>query len=534
MRWMVWMWLAGCTSGLRPYGWADDGLDVAAPLAPRVLVNEIAPGNDSLATDEWGDFDDYVELVNADTAPVRLEGMSLEVDGIRWPLPSDRILEPGEHLLLWADARGDQGPLHARVALSDDGGSVRVFSIDGALCDSVDYPAVPDDVVVGRFPSGSDVLAASIAATPGEPNPDDPGADTDPSVVLFPQDRVLRFDLALSPDALASLDASPYTEVPATLTWSGLSFEVTARIKGQAGSLRDIDDKAAFKIDLNRAVDGQALRGLSKLTLNNLVQDTSAVHERLTYALLDAVGAPSARTAYAELWINGERRGLYLHLESMDDDWVARTFAHGGGNLYEGEYGQDIPWGGWNNLEQDIVGADDVADRADLAGLAALLEQTPDPSLEPALHSWVDVDRTLATLAVEVAVGHWDGYQYYPNNWRIYHDPVTGQFTLITSGVDQTWAWSDDPYRTSGDLAGWMLAIPAVRDAFSAQLVQASDAMRAMDVPGRVAADTALIRPFVEADPYRAHTVDAHDAAVAATLAWAAARPDALDSQIGP
>jgi hypothetical protein len=81
--------MAACSSGLRPYGWADGGPDAPAPLAPRVLVNEIAPGNDSLATDEWGDFDDYVELVNADTAPVRLEGMSLEVDGIRWPLPSN-------------------------------------------------------------------------------------------------------------------------------------------------------------------------------------------------------------------------------------------------------------------------------------------------------------------------------------------------------------------------------------------------------------------------------------------------------------
>ena len=44
---------------------------------------------------------------------------------------------------------------------------------------------------------------------------------------------------------------------------------------------------------------------------------------------------PAARTAYVNLTLDGEHQGLYLLVESYDDDFVEEHFGHADGNLYE-------------------------------------------------------------------------------------------------------------------------------------------------------------------------------------------------------
>ena len=89
-------------------------------------------------------------------------------------------------------------------------------------------------------------------------------------------------------------------------------LSVTLKLKGNS-SFRDLDHKAAFKIKLAK---GQPLLGLKKLTLNNMVQDGSMVHETLAYQTFRAAGVPAPRTGYAFVRVNGEPYGVYLNLET--------------------------------------------------------------------------------------------------------------------------------------------------------------------------------------------------------------------------
>ncbi len=502
------------------------------PAGPALRVNEVAPGNDSLLQDELGEADDWLELYNADIADVPLDGWRLVSGGHVWPLPAGLTLAPGGHLVVWADGQPEQGALHAPFTLSDEGGDVRVVAPDGAVTDELAWPAVPDDVVWGRFPSGSATLGASIDATPGLGNPASPGTSIDPTDGMFPTDRVLRVELFADATSIDALRYLPYEYVPAEIVYDGVRMPVGIHIKGQWGSYRSIDGKAALKVDIDRYVPQARLRGLEKLTLNNMVQDRTCVHEALSYELLRTMGAPAPRVSWVELYLNGVYRGLYLNVETTDDTMLERWFDDPEGNLYEGEYGQDIPWGGWAALELDEQGANDVADRSDIAALAALLETAPSEYSVPALEAAVDLDKTLATLAGEVVLGHWDGYFYYPNNWRIYHDPSTGKFTVMTSGIDQTWAWSGWFYGSSGDVGAFLLQIPSVRARYGAELARAAEVMRAMDAPTKIAAYDALIRPYLEADPYKEFDMATHDWEVAATASWAIARPDSAIAQI--
>ena len=506
-------------------GGGDDG-GGGTPASPLVL-NELCSANRGLVMDEWGDLDDWVEVFHRGDAPVALDGWGLgqgDDAAPAWSFPAGLTLQPGERVLVWLDDESEEGPLHAPFKLSANGETLSLFAPGEAgptAADTVAVPALRADTVYGRFPDGGE-WASSVWDTPGAPNPAWPGDEEDPSDLLFRSDSVLSIEISLSDAGWVSLNNDPYTWVEASVGVGGAWYDdVGLRIKGQWGSLRNLSQKAAFRVDLDRYVAGQEHRGLSSFTLNNMVQDRSYFHERTAYRLMRALGTPAPRTAYAAVWLNGEYRGLYLFVESPDARFLGRWFDDPDGNLYEGEYGQDLTWGHISSLDQDEQGADGVIDRSDLAALAEVLASGPDPAREDDFRARVDVERTAGTFAAEVLTGHWDGYFYYPNNWRAYHEPSTGRFTVLAWGMDQTFGWAGDPWSPAGAVGQWMVSVPGLRADYNAALLRSAEALDALDIREDGAAVEAMILPWVEAERYREGSVEEVSPGIAGTAVFA-------------
>ena len=488
------------------------------PSMPR--INEVLASNDSVLRDEDFEFDDWVELYNPTPDPIDLTGWMLgdSVDGDPdWVFPKGTLLDPYGHLLVWLD--GDDEGLHANFSLSADNEDIVLFGPDGDLVDSFSFTAQSGDVVLGRFPDGGVFVTQSIYATPGGPNPVDPGLSKDPSDLLFPTDQILRVDLYLDEDNYDELMDDNDAEVMGAVELLGTTIApVLVTIKGGYGSNRDLDEKAAFRLNLDRFVDGQRLRGLEHLTFNNMVQDPSGVHEDISYQLFRDAGVPACRVAHVELYLNGDYRGLYLHVETNDDQFIKRHFEDPNGNLYEGAYGADVtPWS-VDAMERDELGSDDVDDRSEIEALTAFLEQPPSEELMPAFENLFDVDRTLKMLAGEVVIEHWDGYFYSPNNFRLYHEPSLNRWTLIPWGLDQTLVYDDwwgggDIHGPSGKIADWCLAIDSCKARYNLALWEMAERLIAQDVEGRVAELHDRILPYFDADPYKeASTYDMENA----------------------
>ncbi|WP_167856769.1 InlB B-repeat-containing protein [Hymenobacter aquaticus] len=148
-------------------------------LISGLFINEFMASNTKLA-DEFGEFDDWIEIYNAGTQPVNVGGLyvtDLLSNLTKWQIPTTNpaltTIPAKGYLVLWADGQPAQGPLHLNLSLSKGGEAIGLSQLIGSTpnpLDSYTFPAQTDDVSTGRFPDGSATFRTFVAATPGSAN----------------------------------------------------------------------------------------------------------------------------------------------------------------------------------------------------------------------------------------------------------------------------------------------------------------------------------------------------------------------------
>ena len=191
------------------------------------------------------------------------------------------------------------------------------------------------------------------------------------------------------------------------MTVAGVShgpLQVGVRLKGH-GSFQPLSGKASFKLKLNW-VSGQKLLGLKKMTLNNMAQDPSRIHELLAYTLHRAAGVPASRSGFTFVTLNGEDYGLYSNIETYDDVSLGKLLGETQ-HLYEGSYdagfGADLLPGHETAFEVD---EGDETDRSDLTALIAAAGRS-DGAFSDNVAAFADLAEMTRMWAVENYTGDW-------------------------------------------------------------------------------------------------------------------------------
>lgn len=271
------------------------------------------------------------------------------------------------------------------------------------------------------------------------------GADA--AAPLFNPLNISRIDLEATTEVLNALNAdtshSVYQPGNVTLTSNGSTFgplEMNFRLKGHIGSYRSLNGKAGFKIklDFDTAHKSQRLLGLKKLTLNNMVQDPSMVHEVTAYKLFRAMGVPAPRVGYAEVYLNGESYGLYALIETIDSTMLSR-WVNGTNHLYEGTLPNDL-----TKKFKLRVDMGNVSSTTDIQTVNAASLLTGQKWLDK-MESLSDFDEVLNELATEMYLAHWDGYGGNLNNFFVHFDK-SGKMRLLPWGADQALAINSKLY----------------------------------------------------------------------------------------
>lgn len=121
-----------------------------------LVINEFSPLNTADA-DEFGEFDDWIELYNRSDNPISTAGLYLsdeEDNPTKWALPN-LTLGAGEYAIIWADEQGAQGSSHANFKLSSLGEFISLAFADGTYIDSYTYLAAEAENTFARLPNGA-------------------------------------------------------------------------------------------------------------------------------------------------------------------------------------------------------------------------------------------------------------------------------------------------------------------------------------------------------------------------------------------
>ena len=164
-------------------------------------------------------------------------------------------------------------------------------------------------------------LVVLIAAAPAAP----------PAPDLFNSTNIVAIEIRIPDDAMTKLRAHrwaptnsvPRPEVRVTVSEGKRVYtNVVVHPKGSWGSYRPIDADPALTLNFDKKARGQTFHGLTKISLNNSVQDRSYIKEKLGRELFREIGVPVPRSDFARVSLNGRPLGLYVLIEGANNPFI--------------------------------------------------------------------------------------------------------------------------------------------------------------------------------------------------------------------
>ena len=225
--------------------------------------------------------------------------------------------------------------------------------------------------------------------------------------------------------------AKQFDYFPARLKIDGTEIgKVVIRKKGFVGSLDA--ERPSLKIQIDRFDQKRMFAGVDTITLNNNRQDPTRVHQLIGYQLFRNAGIPASHCNLAHVTVNGKSLGIYSNVESLDKHLFRRAFKNAKGTLYEGTIA-DFLVPSLARFERKFGSkkADKILKKI---SLALKLENK---KLLKELGRYLDLESFYRFWAMEVLIGHWDGYVSNKNNYFIYFDSKSDRLSFLPWGLDQ-------------------------------------------------------------------------------------------------
>ena len=306
-----------------------------------------------------------------------------------------------------------------------------------------------------------------------------PGAEAQTADDLFAQTDLQRIDLFVHSADWAKLKAEFRTNTyyPADMTWNGITVRnVGIRSRGRGSRSAH---KPGLRVDFDRYTTAQRFLGLKSLVLDNVTQDASGIHEAVAMAFYARLGIPAPREIHARLYVNNEYAGLYVIVESVDKELLARVFGAIGedtqndGFLYEYTYQDEwffSYFGG--DLKEYMLRFEATTheSRSDeekyrpIETLVRLVNQTPPDRFTAEVGARLDLAQIVRFIAAQVFLAETDGFLggFGINNLYLYRLENSDVHVFIAWDADNTFYHPEYPTNSGMNLNILMRALVAV------------------------------------------------------------------------
>ena len=140
----------------------------------NIVINEIMSDNETIITDEDGDYSDWIELYNNGNTIVNLEGLFITDDSLnlsKWAFPDIELI-PDSFLLIFASGKNkiNEPFYHTNFKINSDGEVLIMSDSLGNLIDYFSPISLDEDITYGRRPDGSDNYYFFDLPTPRQTN----------------------------------------------------------------------------------------------------------------------------------------------------------------------------------------------------------------------------------------------------------------------------------------------------------------------------------------------------------------------------
>jgi spore coat protein CotH len=380
-----------------------------------------------------------------------------------------------------------------------------------------------------------------------------------PSAPLFNADVVQRIDLRVNSLDWEKLKQNFQTNAyyPADLVFNGQTVRNTGIRSRGLGSRSGT--KPGLRVDFDRYNTDQTFLGLKSIILDNLTQDPSAIHETVAMKLFARLGIPAPREAHVRLYVNNRYAGLYAVVESIDKRFLARFFGsidddtQNDGYLYDFNY-VDVWTLGYLGPDLDAYKArfepktnenkSDFDKFGPIENLVRLINDLPSDQYLSTLGEHLDLPAFMRYVAAQNYVAQNDGFLGYAgmNNFYLYRLENSSRHVFLAWDEDNAFREPGFPLtERHGEnvLMRKAMEVPELRDVYYNTL---REAMVLADEPTgpdgiswlefEVRRQIDLVYDALRDDPNKPYSMDDHDTARAAMLAFAQQRSRFIQEQL--
>ncbi len=148
-----------------------------ADTLKSIYINELLSKNDNIVLDNYGQYDDFVELYNAGNVNIKISGLYLSDNNnnkLKWRIPDEMDnLGAGEFVLFWADEDQSQGAQHTNFKLGENE-TVYLYQLIGSDTILLDQMTTAgnayENISKGRYTNGSASIQMFEFPSPGKSN----------------------------------------------------------------------------------------------------------------------------------------------------------------------------------------------------------------------------------------------------------------------------------------------------------------------------------------------------------------------------
>lgn len=334
--------------------------------------------------------------------------------------------------------------------------------------------------------------------------------------------KLPQYKLFIKPIDLKELKRDIWIDepIPAQLRIDGKRLEIDVSYRGS--HIRDFPKKS-YQISFYKP---KKFLGSHQIHLNAEHKDPSMIRNKLSFDFFSEIGVLAPQSRHVFLTLNGKEEGVYLEIESVDENFIKRRNLPTGSIFYAVD--GDANFSLMSDLDKETKKSLKLGYEAKWKGSRAAdfhlqeliykINTIPPAEFEKEISKYVNVEKYLRWVAGIIFTSNYDGFVH---NYALYRNGETGLFEVIPWDYDATWGRDVNgkvmeanyvPITGFNTLTARLLDVERFRKQYRMLLEEMMNYQFTHDfMMPRVEKLLQSIRPFVLEDPYKRDHIDQFD-----------------------